>query len=152
METALNLSGQPVRRGTIAHDHEVYMLLADAAAHLRDGEALARYAPLAEELAERDGHRLYLAIAQRARGVAAQLKGAHGEAAESLNGALEGFQALDAGWQTGRTLSELGELALARSDAQAARGYFTQALAEFEARRAAPDAARTRESLARLAG
>ena len=32
LETALDKSGQPVKRGTMAHDHHVYMLLTESAA------------------------------------------------------------------------------------------------------------------------
>ena len=149
METALKTSGQPVRRGTIAHDHEVYTMLADAAARQRDAAALRQYAPEAARLAERDGHALYLAIARRALGVAARLADGAGlaESEAQLIRALDGFRQIGARWQAGRTQCELGELAQARSDTQAARDHFTRALAEFEALRAAPDAERARAAL-----
>ena len=47
-------------------DHDVYAALADVAAMQQDEAALWRYAPLAEELASRHGHKLYHAIAHRA--------------------------------------------------------------------------------------
>ena len=36
LELALELSGQPVKRGTMAHQHIVYMMLAEAATQLDD--------------------------------------------------------------------------------------------------------------------
>ncbi len=134
----------------MAHDHDMYMTLADSAVGLRDAAALRRYAPLLEELAARDGHRLYLAIAHRAWGVAQRLAGEHAEAEAQLNLALESFRHMGTRWQAGRTLVELGELALARSNADAARDCFSQALAAFEELQAVPDAARTRAMLKSL--
>ena len=51
------------------HDHDIYMTLADTAVELRDADALRKYAPRFEELASRDNHRLYLAVAHRALGL-----------------------------------------------------------------------------------
>jgi len=152
METALKMPGQPVKRGSMAHDHDAYAMLADSAAQQRDVAALSQYAPRAEELAARDGHKLYLAIAHRARGVAGRLEGpsAHVEAQAQFDLALESFQQMGARWQAGRALCEMGELALARSNADAARDYFSRALAAFEEMQAAPDAARTRAMLKSL--
>ena len=150
MEAALDLPGQPVKRGTMAHDHDVTMLLAEAAAQLGDAAALAHYAPRLAELAGRDDHKLYLPIAQRALGVAARLSGDHAEAEAQFGRALEAFQQMGARWQAGRALVELGELALARSNAASAREAFTQALAAFEEVRAAPDADRARARLASI--
>jgi hypothetical protein len=134
----------------MAHDHDLYALLADTAVNQRDAEALRQFAPRLEELAARDGHALYLAIAQRAGGVARRLAGEHGLAAALLNRALSGFQALGTGWQIGRTLFELGELAWAGMDTAGARDYFARALAAFEGLGAAPDAERTRNALQAL--
>ena len=89
LEAALDKSGQPVKRGTMAHDHHVYMLLTESAASRRDAADLARYAPRLAELAERDNHRLYRAIALRAQGVAERLTGSLDEARAHLNQALE---------------------------------------------------------------
>lgn len=143
LEQALGTSGQPVNFGTMAHDHEVYMILTDTAVELRDADALRKYAPELERVAARDGHRLYLAIAQRALGVSHRLAGER-EAAETLLGeALRLFSQIGAQWQTGRTQFELGELHLAGSPAMA-REYYLQALGSFEELRAAPDLERTR--------
>jgi hypothetical protein len=130
-------------------EHDLYAMLADAAAQQRDEAALRQYAPLAEEAAARYGHTLYQAIAHRAWGVAHRLAGrsAYAEAEARLNQALELFRGLDTRWQIGRTLFELGELARARDDSAGAREHFTLALAAFEEMKAAPDAARARAAL-----
>jgi tetratricopeptide (TPR) repeat protein len=147
MESAIARAGQPVKRGTMAHDHEIYMTLADTAAQLRDADALREFTPALEELARRDNHRLYLPIAERAWGVAQRLAGESAEAETRLNHALEMFGELSARWQIGRTLLELGELELARNTPERAGEYFSRALAEFEALGAMPDAARVRAIL-----
>jgi tetratricopeptide (TPR) repeat protein len=134
----------------MAHEHDVYCLLADAAAQARDEEALGRFAPAAYELDARDGHRLYQGIAHRALGVAARLHGDHADAETHLGRALDLFQALDARWQAGRTLVELGELALARGESGTAQEYYQQALSAYEKLRALPDAERTRIRLNEL--
>ena len=134
----------------MAHDHDVLMTLADTAVELRDADALRQYAPLLEELAARDGHRLYRAIAHRAWGVAHRLAGDHAESEVRFNRATELFRELGTRWQIGRTLFEMAELDLARSNADAAREYFSRALAAFEELQAVPDAARTRARLKSL--
>jgi tetratricopeptide (TPR) repeat protein len=150
LEMALERSGQPIKRGTMPHEHDVYVLLAESAARQRDLAALHQYTPQAEELAARDDHKLYLAIVHRTQGVVNRLTGAYGEAEAELNLALELFQPLGTRWQTARTLAELGEVAQARSDIETARDYFAQALALFEEMQANPDAAKTRAMLESL--
>ena len=127
----------------MAHDHEIYMILADSAAELRDLDALRKYAPIIEQLASRDNHRLYLAIAHRALGVGHRLAGQHAEAETRLREALALLTKLGARWQIGRTLFELGELHIIRSS-EKAREYYSQALGAFEEMHAAPNAERTR--------
>lgn len=144
----MGTAGQPVNFGTMAHDHEIYMTLADTAAELRDADALRKYAPHLETLASRDNHPLYLAIAHRALGVGYQLAGEHAAAETRLRQALELFTQLGARWQMGRTLFELGELSLEGSEkATKAREYFAQALGSFEEIQATPNAERTRAAL-----
>lgn len=150
METARNLAGQPVKRGTMAHDHDVTMVLAEMAAQLRDESALRQYAPLLQDLATRDGHMLYLAIAQRAWGVAHRLARDYVQSRTCLERAQHLFGELTTRWQLGRTLQELAELALAQGDVPAAREHLTRALGEFQALRAVPDEERIRASLSRL--
>jgi tetratricopeptide (TPR) repeat protein len=150
LEAALDLPGQPVKRGTMAHKHIVYMMLADAATQSRDVDALTRYASLLEELALRDDHVPYTAIAHRSWGVAHRLNGAYDQAFARLNQALALFEDLEAGWQTGRTLLELAELALAQADRSGARDHYARALAAFEAMGALPDVQRTRAALQAL--
>jgi len=150
IDRAIELAGQPVKRGSMAHDHDVYMVLADAAAQSQDADAIKKYAPRLEELATRDGHKLYLAIAHRAQGIAHRLAGEHAKAEARLNKALKIFDDLGTRWQIGRTLFALGELEAARSKKAKARDYFTRALAAFEALEANPDIERARAVLAKL--
>lgn len=147
MEGALEMAGQPVKRGTMAHDHDVYILLADIAAQQRDADAVLKFAPRAEALATRDGHTLYLAIAHRTRGVAHRLAGQSAEAAARLDRALELFTELGMRWQIGRTLGELAELHRAGPDPDHGWELLVRAVAEFEAIGAAPDAKRARAVL-----
>ena len=132
----------------MAHDHEIYMTLADTAVELRDADSLRKYAPELEELADRDHHRLYLAIAHRALGVGHRLAGQQAAAETRLRQALELFTKIGARWQIGRTLFELGELNREQSqNATKAREYFAQALGSFEEIQAKPNAERTRAAL-----
>jgi tetratricopeptide (TPR) repeat protein len=121
--------------------------LADVAARQRDLAGIRHYAPIAEELAVRDDHKLYRAMAHRALAVAHRLAGECDEAQTRLNQALELFQALGTRWQIGRTFAEFAELELARKNSSRAHNYFSRALTEFELISAVPDAARTRERL-----
>jgi tetratricopeptide (TPR) repeat protein len=131
-------------------EHDLYAMLSDAAAQQRDESALRKYAPLAEELASRYDHKLYQAIAHRAWGVAHRIAGQHAESKARLNKALELFQQLDTRWQIGRTLFELGELALSLDEKETAHEHFSRALSTFSAMGAMPDATHTREKLAML--
>ena len=130
----------------MAHDHEIYMTLADTALEMRDLDALRKYAPNLEKFADRDDHKLYLAIAHRAFGVAHRLAGEWVEAENRLRQSLELFAKLGTRWQIGRTLFELGELNASHSRMQA-REYYSQALASFEEIRAVPSVERTRNIL-----
>lgn len=150
LEQAIGKSGQPTKWGSIAHEHDLYAMLADAAAQERDEAALRQYTPLAEEFAVRDGHLLYQAITHRAWGVAKRLTGEYTESEARLNQALELFDGLGTRWQIGRTLFELGELALAQMDTVRARDCYARALTAFEGMKAVPDAERTRVALRSL--
>lgn len=125
-------------------------MLADVAGQQRDLAALRQYAPLAEETATRCQHALYQAIAHRAWGIAHRLAGEYTPAETRLEQALGLFRGMETRWQIGRTLVELGELALARGNPAAARDFFAPALAAFKELGAAPDAARTRAVLETL--
>src|SRR6187455_1267363 len=103
----------------MAHDHEIYMILADTAVELRDADALRKYAPQLEKLASRDNHRYYLVIAYRSLGVEHRLAGENTAAETRLRQALGLFAKLGTRWQIGRTLFELGELNLANSHMKA---------------------------------
>jgi tetratricopeptide (TPR) repeat protein len=146
------MAGQiPVTRGGhIFQETERYFLMADLAVLQRDEAALRQYAPLAEETALQDNHRLYQAGAHRAWGVLHRLAGEYARAETRLKQALELFQSMETHWQIGRTLSELAELGLAQADPAQAKRYFSQALASFEQIGAKPDAAQTRQALAAL--
>jgi hypothetical protein len=148
----MGTAGQPVNFGTMAHDHEMYMMLADAAAEMQDAEALEKYAPRLVEAAGRDGHQLYLGIAYRALGVGRRLAGKAVEAETLLRQGLAIFKELGTRWQLGRTLSELAEVELSRPRRRKAqvREYLAEALELFEEMQAVPHAERARERLAAL--
>jgi len=146
LEHALGTAGQPVNFGTMAHDHEIYMILTDTAVELRDAEALRTYAPQLERIAGRDNHSLYLAVALRALGVGHHLAGERAEAETRLGEALALFTKVGAGWQIGRTQFALGELHRDHSPAKA-REFYLRALGSFEEIQAAPDMERTRAVL-----
>jgi tetratricopeptide (TPR) repeat protein len=146
LEHALETAGQPVNFGTMAHDHDIYMTLADTAVELRDADALRKYAQSLETLASRDNHRLYLAIAHRALGVEHRLAGERAPSETRLRQALELFTKLGARWQIGRTLFELGELNLTHARPKA-REYYSQALGAFEEIQAKTNVEQTRTAL-----
>ena len=143
----MGLSGQPVKRGTMAHEHIIYMMMVDSAATARDQNTILKYAPLLEKLATRDEHRPYLAITHRACGIAHRLSMEHNHAESRLQQALDIFEELDLPWQRGRTLYELGELAQVRNNHEISRQLFTQALQEFERLGASADVVRTKAAL-----
>jgi tetratricopeptide (TPR) repeat protein len=143
--------GKPISSlGILMNETEHYFILADMAVLQRDETAIHQYAPLAEEMAIRDGHILYQASAHRAWGVMHRLQGEYAAAETRLNQALELFQGLDTRWQIGRTLYELAEVALGRTDPAEARDYFSRALAMFEEIGAVPDVTRTQAALESL--
>jgi tetratricopeptide (TPR) repeat protein len=144
LETALH------RTAAWVGEHDLYAMLADAAAQQRDQFALQKYAPLAEEFASRYDHKLYQAIAHRAQGVARLLAGEYSEAESRLNQALDLFSSLNTRYQMGRTLFELGEVAAGQSNIPTARDHFTRALQAFEAMGALPNITRTRDKIAML--
>ena len=134
-------------RGLLFHDTELYFMYLDLAVLQRDEAALRQYAPLAEETAARDDHILYQAVAHRGWGVMHRLQGEYAAAETCLSQALELFQGLETRWQIGRTLYELAEVALGRTDPAEARGYFLSALEAFDEMGAMPDMARTQAAL-----
>ena len=146
LENAIATAGQPVNFGTMAHDHEIYMTLADTAVELRDIDALRKYAHPLETLASRDNHSLYLALAHRAIGVEYRLAGDRTQAETRLRQALGLFTKLGTRWQIGRTLFELGESNLTHSPTKA-REYYSQALGSFEEIQAKPNVEQTRTAL-----
>lgn len=147
VETSIEQWAMPLKWGTNPHEHDLYSLLAEAASRQRDLGAIRHYAPLADELARRDDHKLYRAIAHRALAVGHGLAGEYDAAETQLTQALELLQPLGTRWQIGRTLFEWGELEQARRNSARARDHYSRALIEFEALGAAPDAAVTRRQL-----
>ena len=131
-------------------DHDVYAMLVDGAAQQHDPVGLQKYAALAEETATFIDHKLHMAIAHRAWGVAHTLAGEYPQAEARFKQALEIFNDYPAPWQIGRNLFEMGELARAQMKTEQARDYFSRALSAFEELRAAPYAARSRAALETL--
>jgi len=150
LEPALALPGQPVKRGTMAHEHIVYMMLVDSAVRVYDEDAIRTFTPRLEELAKRDDHRPYLAVTHRAWGVAHRLAGEFSQAEFRLGKAIDLFKEMGARWQMGRTFFEMGELERGRSNPELARDCYDKALAAFEELRAQPDAVRVRSAIAEL--
>ncbi len=110
---------------------------------------------------ERSGARKYQAIALQARGRMNLSRARFTDAERDLKQALALCELLDLPWEQGQTLSRLGNLYRARSqadasgdqdaraaDASLARHYFEQALGFFESLRAVHDAERVRNALA----
>ena len=150
LEKAIRSPTDPVRWGSGMTDLDFRVLCAEASAQTRDAAGLAEHVPLAEEGARRLGHRLYVGVAGRARGVAALLAGQPAAAVEAFSQAAEVFTALGTRWQLGRTLMARAEAHAAAGDRSAAQADGGQAAALFEAQGAVPDARRARESLAAL--
>ena len=148
LQDGLEKQGQPVNFGTMAHDHEIYLNLADIAMEMRDESAIRKYAPLLEELAKRDNHKLYLAVAHRAQGVGFHLAGDQTKAEMRLNQALDLFTELNCKWQMGRTLFELAQINIKKKTK--ALEYFSQALNIFEEIQAVPYVERVRSALTSL--
>ncbi len=148
IEQAIDRPAQPVKWGTIAHDHDLYVMLTDLAAQQRDLGAIREYAPKAQQLAERDNHQLYLAIIHRAMGVGHRLAREYDSAAVRLSQALEIFDSLGTRWQIGRTFAEYSELEQSRQNDAAARDYQSRALHEFESLHAGPDMAQIKARVA----
>lgn len=134
-------------RGSMAADLDLYAMAVDAAARAQDVDGLSKYLLVAEEAAARANHALYMAVVHRARGISHRLAGEFDEAAKQLLEATDEFRSLDAQWQVGRTLLELGEVDQHRRNNDLARGHYSEALSAFEGLAAAPDSKRTRAAL-----
>src|SRR5512135_10503 len=148
LEAALKLSS--AAGAASAGDHYLYALLVDGAAQQRDLAGLQKYAALAEQTARRIDHKLFLAIAQRAWGVAHTLAGEYPRAEASFKQALDIFSDYPAPWQIGRTLFEMGELARLQKKTEPARDYYARALSAFEELQAVPYAAQARAAIEHL--
>jgi tetratricopeptide (TPR) repeat protein len=150
MREAQKKSGQPVKRGTMAHEHDVFFQLCESAAHLGDLDEMQRSAHRLEELASRDKHNLYLAVAQRTFGIGHRLAGEYAEAGMRLNQSLLLLNELGAHWQIGRTLFEMGELDRALTDFHSAENHYRLALDQFKALGALPDIEKSQFALENL--
>ncbi len=149
LEAALKISST-IGTKPLKGDHVLYAMLVDAAAQQRDPIGLQKYAALAEEGALSLGHKLNLAIAQRAWGVRHMLAGEYLQAEDRLAQALNIFSSYPAPWQVGRTLFELGELSRLQDKTEEAHDYYSRAMRIFEELRAAPYAARARAAIENL--
>ena len=148
LEEAFAKSNAPLKWGSMPTEPELYVLLADSAAEQRDESALREFAPILQELATRNGHQLYEAIAHRAWGVTHTIAGEFTQAQTRLEQSLTLLRTIDTRWQIGRTLYELGDLAARHDDMSSALSYFSQALVHFEELRAAPYIEQTLSRLA----
>ena len=126
----------------MAHEHDIYMLLVEAALQTGNTPALENHLPQLEKLARRDNHGLYLATALRARGALHRIKGEFQEAEQDLQEALSIFQKMDTRWQCGRTCVEMGKLSQSQGDSASASQQFMQAQRYFEEVGALPDLSR----------
>ena len=149
LEGALDKPGQPVNFGTMAHDHLMYMMLTECAVEMRDEAALNKWAGRLMELAQRDDHKLYTAIAARGLGVAQRMQGKLDDSEASLKQALQVFTGLGARWQRGRTLMELAELQMKQPGKRKAkaRGHLSEAAGLFEGMGSTPYAAKAHQAL-----
>lgn len=134
----------------MAADLDMYAMAVDAAARAEDEDGLSRYLSLAEGAAQRADHKLYIAVARRARGVAHRIAGEWDLAAGPLKAATDEFRALDTKWQIGRTLLELGEVERGRENSGVSMEHFAEALSAFETLGADPDAHLARAALESL--
>jgi tetratricopeptide (TPR) repeat protein len=137
-------------RGFLVTDNVTNFLRADLAVLERDEAELRRYAPLALETAERDGHTLFQASAHRALGVMHGLAGEVEESETHLRQALQMFAELNTRWQLGRTYAEMAELAHDQAKDEKARGLYVKAIDAFEAMGAAPDLKRAQDAVSRI--
>jgi hypothetical protein len=145
----LRKTRMPTRWGSVANQHDVLTMLAEAAARAEDRAALEEFAAPAAELAHRYGHRLYAAIADRALGVLARIQGRSDDARRLLQTALRSFDDLGTRWQVGRTQGEMAVLEHELGKPDEARVWMDLALASLETMQAEPDRQRLIRRLAR---
>lgn len=151
LDQAIRSPTDPVRWGSGMTDLDFSILCAETAAQTRDAAGLAEHVPLAEEGARRLHHRLYLGMAERAKGVGLLLAGQAGAAIVCHSQAADIFQTLGTRWQLGQTLMARAEAQVSIGDHAAARADWSQAAALFEALGAVPAARQARKSFAALA-
>jgi hypothetical protein len=137
-------------RGSLSADLDSYGTAVDAAARAEDKSWLSKYLPSAEEIAVDVKHDLFIAVVNRAHGVAHRLDGEWDLAADRLATATEEFRALETPWQIGRTLLELGRVEQHRGNVEPAREHYLEAISQFESLGATPHAERARAALEAL--
>lgn len=125
------------------------MSFIDIAVEQQDLAALQFYLPKAEELSLHYGHKLDQGIARRARGVMCMISGESDLAFRYLEESLLIFKEFGMNWQAGRSLRELGRLALMRGDLDTADRFFLEAISLFEIQNARPDMERTKNLMRR---
>ncbi len=150
LDKALQGSNDPVRWGSAVTDLDYDVFYADASARARDRVGLERFTEKAEHGAERLGHRLYMGIARRARGVLLLLDGQPKQAIARYDEALTIFAPLRTRWQMGVTQAERAQAHATLGDLASARSDWGQALAAFDSIGARPAAEDARRALAGL--
>ena len=131
-------------------DHDLITMLADISVEHDNLEYINKYAPQAEELANRHDHRLYQAVSHRALGAAHRLNKEYKQAENRLSNAQEIFEDMNTDWQLGRTYYEFGQLSAAQDRSDEAKKHFEQAVAHFENMGALPDIKRTQSAIESL--
>jgi hypothetical protein len=126
------LESAPKQGSEWVGDHDLYAALVDTAVRERNLARIRRYVPLAEETATRYGHRLYQAIASRARGVLHLMENEPKLAQVRLEQALNIFTELETHWQIGRTYFELFDLAKSSGEKEKAKNYLSLSQSAFE--------------------
>jgi hypothetical protein len=136
LRQAIGKVGSPTKRGSSGNEHDLYVLMVESAVIQRDAEVLRRCILAAEDSSRQAGHRLYMAIARRGRGVLLRLEGDVERARRELESALRAFEAEETPWQIGRTELELAELEIGAGRWEAGAAHLARARDEFSRLRA----------------
>lgn len=147
LDQAVHVTNDPVRWGSAVTDLDFHIAYADGAAQAGDLQALENHVGPAERDAERLGHRLYQAVALRARGVQALFREQPAEAVAFHSRALTIFETMGTAYQIGRTLSERARAHQRTGDLDSARADIRRAISAFDGLGARPAAQRARQLL-----
>lgn len=131
----------------IIPDIRFYSILVDTAVLEEDRKKIVDYLPWFEKEAKRHDHKLFQAVALRAKAVAARLEGKYKPAQEHLEQARTIFQEMDTRWQLGRTHMEFGRVYRAQDDHIHAKEHFQKAADYFAALDARPDRERAQAEM-----